>query len=223
MNCPKCNIPTSIEQSFCLNCTTLFDTQNQRKKEVKLHSLVIEAGQNQQSYPWRRYFARSIDIILVSAVLSYFFKDFGLENYSSEGIFLILFYTLIGTLLLLIVYEALFLNKVGTTLGKWLFGIKVQHSNGENLSFLVGIKRSLLANIMGSGLYIFSQFHYYIQLKKTNTTPWDRATNASIQYQWSLWRATIAYSSLILINITLVLASLAYINKLLNELGLPPF
>ncbi|CAB1274528.1 RDD family protein [Candidatus Nitrosacidococcus tergens] len=156
MNCPKCNTLINNKQSLCLNCGTLYDTQAQKKEEVKLHSLVTEAGWSQKHYPWRRYFARNIDLIFISILLGYFFKDFKLDSYNSEDISLILFYTLIGTLLLLIMYEALFLNKVGTTPGKWLFGIKTHYSSGKNISFLAGVKCSLLANIMGSGLYIFS-------------------------------------------------------------------
>ena len=99
--------------------------------------------------PWRRFFARSLDLGLAALVLllirSIVFREPLTE--SSSG----------GALLswgIVLLTEPLFLHFWGTTPGKWVWGIRVERSGGGHLTLGEAYKRTFLVFVAGAGMTI---------------------------------------------------------------------
>ena len=132
------------------------------------------------THPWRRFFARFVDISLLAVLL--FFVVFyvampeqaagfgkAVENTDVADVSLRLvkflklladnnihpiFATVFILYLVWLPAEALFLSKIGTTPAKWLFGIRVAHPDGTLLSFSEALERSCLIFFWGVGFCI---------------------------------------------------------------------
>lgn len=139
------------------------------------------------TYPWRRFFGRCIDSLIVPTVLAVvlpvIFKDLyriDVEAYfgSALGWFAIL-------IVIFMLLEAAFLHTTSTTLGKFIFGIRVKAADGSRLTFLACIKRTLLVSVFGQacfvpGLAMISYSVSYYILRRSGTTPWDREVGSVV-------------------------------------------
>ena len=102
--------------------------------------------------------------------MAYFFPEFSSINQILMGMILLFSW---------IFFEASLLSTFGTTLGKWLFKIKVRtQPYGEKLSFGNAISRSFSVWLIGLGLGIpiitlITQLVSYSKLKKSGKTSWD--------------------------------------------------
>jgi len=168
-----------------------------------------------QHHPWRRFFARTVDLCTVGLVLFLVLifavsstmpeqaADFvkAIENPIVAGVVLSLIWLLA---------EAVLLALFGTTPAKWLFGIKVAHPGGGLLSFSESLNRSFLVFVQGLGFGIpfvalFTQLFAYRRLAKTGTTLWDTSTSAVVLHKkWGVFRALVCtaavFAVLILIS-----------------------
>lgn len=153
-----------------------------------------------QHHPWRRFFARTVDICTAGLVLflllifafnatmpeqaAGFAK--AIENPIAEGVVLHLIWLPV---------DALLLSWFGTTPAKWLFGIRVAHPGGDLLTFSEALNRSSLVFVQGVGFGIpfvalFTQLFAYRRLTKTGTTLWDTSANAVVlRKNWGVFRA----------------------------------
>lgn len=148
------------------------------------------------NHPWRRFFARTIDLfttgLLMLMLCSYFigmtFPD-NIDNYikfleNPIGAAIALYLLWIPT-------ETLFLFFIGTTPAKWLFGIHVKSQTGENLSFSQSLKRAFQAFVYGDGFAIplitlFTRIYSYRKLVNKGRTSWDSNVGSIIFYEeWS--------------------------------------
>ena len=104
-----------------------------------------------EPHPWRRYFARSIDLVLVGlpiAFVQYVLLHRNLANTTEwENILC----DLIGWGLLVLL-EPLLLARFGTTIGKWCMGITVMRTDGRRLSYSEALSRTALVWVYGAGL-----------------------------------------------------------------------
>ncbi len=153
-----------------------------------------------QHHPWRRLFARTVDIctagLVLFMLLLFVFSatmpeqaaDFAkaIEN------------PIIASVVLYLIWlpaEALLISLFGTTPAKWLFGIRVAHPGGNLLSFAAALNRSFLVFVQGVGFGIpfvalFTQLFAYRRLTKTGTTLWDTSTTAVVLHKkWGVFRA----------------------------------
>lgn len=136
--------------------------------------------------PWRRFFARTLDLNLNAFVLGWvlvnliaslapahlpgwvqFFVDPGTKWISG------LLSTAIGFManVPLMAYS-------GTTLGKWIFGIQVKHQDGRPLGLKVAFKRELAVFVRGYCLMIplvnlVTLAGAYQNLNEKGSTSWD--------------------------------------------------
>lgn len=87
-------------------------------------------------FPWRRLFARDLDMVLYHTVIILLLQLFARLNVvrlSGNGgqRFLLT----LGSLVMMLAVETLSLTLTGTTPGKWLLGLKVLREDGSRLSF----------------------------------------------------------------------------------------
>ena len=106
-----------------------------------------------EPHPWRRYFARAIDLTLVGLMVS--FVQFVLLHHNlvniSKGENVLCGLAGWGLLVLL---EPLLLSRFGKTAGKWCMGITVTRPDGGRLSYGEALERTAAVGLYGAGLGI---------------------------------------------------------------------
>ena len=153
-----------------------------------------------QHHPWRRLFARTVDIctagLVLFMLLIFAFSATMPEQAASFA--KAIENPIIASVVLYLIWlpaEALLLSLFGTTPAKWLFGIQVAHPGGNLLSFAATLNRSFLVFVQGVGFGIpfvalFTQLFAYRRLTKTGTTLWDTPTTAVVLHKkWGVFRA----------------------------------
>ena len=103
--------------------------------------------------PWRRFFARTLDEAFYSAIWSCFLVlvlNINLINRSSASSFV----DIIMTLLLTFILEPLQLSLFGTTLGKWILGIRILHNDDRKLTFSEAYQRTTQVLFYGLGFHV---------------------------------------------------------------------
>ena len=153
-----------------------------------------------EHHPWRRLFARTVDICTAGLVL-FMLLIFAFSATMPEqaaGFAKAIENPIIASVVLYLIWlpaEALLLSLFGTTPAKWLFGIRVAHPGGNLLSFAAALNRSFLVFVQGVGFGIpfvalFTQLFAYRRLTKTSTTLWDTSTTAVVLHKkWGAFRA----------------------------------
>lgn len=106
-----------------------------------------------EPHPWRRYFARGIDLALVGLPVSFVQYVLLHRNYTTVSRWEDIVCALIGWGLLLLL-EPLLLARFGTTTGKWCMGIIVTRPDGERLSYGEALERTAAVWLYGAGLGI---------------------------------------------------------------------
>lgn len=170
-------------------------------------------------HPWRRFYARSIDLFLVSFILvaSFLFvlgilmpRHVGaaitaLKNPLFSGVMVYLLW---------IPLEAFFLSTMGATPGKWLFGIEVMNRLGNNLTYSNALRRTLLVWFKGDGLGIslvafFTRLFAYKRLKKTGTTLWDTSVHSVVTHkEFTFLRTAACVLALVAVSVITLYLSL---------------
>ena len=112
---------------------------------------VIVIGPGMPQYPpcqWRRYFARAADLLLYRLVLVTILT-FTLRGAAKSNLLLAVL-----TVVVMLLVEPLLLRIFGTTLGKFLFGLRVTNNDGGRLSYGEGWQRTKYVLIYGMGFTI---------------------------------------------------------------------
>ena len=125
--------------------------------ETYLHSFESDKTAERQDiaepHPWRRYFARAIDLTLVGLMVS--FVQFVLLHHNlvniSKGENVLCGLAGWG---LLVLIEPLLLSRFGKTAGKWCMGITVTRPDGGRLSYGEALERTAAVWLYGAGLGI---------------------------------------------------------------------
>lgn len=104
-----------------------------------------------ECHPWRRYFARTIDYAVISAIITFIpVCVFRIRPFSPAAIKVLSY----GSFLIATPILALFIQLFGTTPGKWAMGIRVESANGGKLTFSDAFYRELAVLWYGLGLQI---------------------------------------------------------------------
>lgn len=163
-----------------------------------------------QHHPWRRLFARTVDICTAGLVL-FMLLIFAFSATMPEqaaGFAKAIENPIIASIVLYLIWlpvEALLLSLFGTTPAKWLFGIRVAHPAGDLLSFSEALNRSFLVFVQGVGLGIpfvalFTQLFAYRRLTKTGTTLWDTSSSAVVPHKkWGVFRALVCTAAVFVV------------------------
>jgi uncharacterized RDD family membrane protein YckC len=140
-----------------------------------LHEDLVEDGA--QVRPWVRFWARSVDGILIAILVSVpleFLMPAEMNSRVGDRIYSA------TAMLVWIPIEAVLLSFFGTTPGKALLRVKVSNKDGSNLSFPQALRRSVGVWLRGQAIGIFplativANFMSYRTLRDTGVTSWDR-------------------------------------------------
>lgn len=186
-----------------------FDSFAQEPKSPVDQSKSFLGGQH---HPWRRLFARTVDIC-TGGFLLFFLLIFALSATMPEqaaGFAKAIENPIIASVVLYLIWlpaEAALLSRFGTTPAKWLFGIRVEHPGGDLLFFSEAMNRSFQVFVQGVGLGIpfialFTQLFAYRRLTKTGTTLWDTAISAVVLHKkWGVLRALVCTATVFVVLI----------------------
>ena len=147
-------------------------------------------------YPWRRFFARMLDLTLAGA-LWVFFQYFIFHQYSvfhwdlswPEGVVALLVETSLSTWVswfLLLLLEPILLCTWGYTPGKWLLRLKVRQEDGQKLEYLDALNRTFRVFWQGCGfgillIYEACMLYRQTQCSKDQVMPWDRGLSYTVR------------------------------------------
>ena len=127
--------------------------------------------------PWRRFFARSMDLALTGMAWNLVLA--GLLGHNLGQLNLFQQWILdVASWLLLIPLEGLMLSKWGTTPGKWLMGLRVEHAEGRLLTYSEAQARALSVFGRGDGYVVpfyglYRNWRSYKDLMESSGTEWD--------------------------------------------------
>ena len=148
-------------------------------------------------HPWKRYFARYIDISIIHMLLS-FVAIVVLRIRPINGTLYTILDLAIISHLLMIPIEGILLHFWGTTPGKWIFGIRVESVHGGNLSVSEAMLRSWNVLCYGYGFTIpiyniWRLYQSYREYKDEFLSSWDREFDAELQFDDDYdWRKKMA-------------------------------
>lgn len=114
------------------------------------HPHTVEQGDVPEPHPWRRYFARTIDLALVGLPVS-LVQFVLLRCMPNDSVWAKALVGWIGWALLILI-EPLLLSRCGTTAGKWCMGVRVTRPDGSYLSFGEAFSRTVTVWAYGVGL-----------------------------------------------------------------------
>ncbi len=148
--------------------------------------LRIKPGfRNHAFRPWRRYFARGLDVCLYG-IIWYILLGYVLHiNLTKDSLGLDAAGWIV-TAVLMILIEPILLNRFGTTFGKWVFGLKIEKADGTRLSYGEGLHRTWVMFGKGSGYGIpiynlVRNYKSYKLCKEEEIQPWDEGLSYTIK------------------------------------------
>lgn len=110
----------------------------------------ITDGEAHTPHPWRRYFARGLDISLYELIFeAVLYLGFGMHPLNENVRTIVL---LIAGVVMTLLLEPLLLHFFGTTPGKCLFGIFIEDNDGKRLSLSLARERTKGVLFSGEGL-----------------------------------------------------------------------
>lgn len=136
-------------------------------------------------YPWRRFFARTLDSFLYEIILAAFLVfvlNINISNRSNWGSILDSFIVILMMLFL----EPLWLKLFRTTPGKAIFGLYIENLDGRNLSYSEGLARmwEVIAIGLGYNIPIYNivrQVKSYRKCVDREIQPWDENLSYTIR------------------------------------------
>jgi len=184
MFCTKCGKPIPQGAQFCPHCgaaqTTTTGAAQPVSNPVPQSStytpIPTALPEKPKVRPWIRFWARWIDINLISFLgafaLAFYYPE--LASVPSKDLILA-----VVVLFLWVFIESFLLSTAGTTPGKWLLNIHLTPPLGNKPDFSTAFSRSFDVWWRGLGLglpfvTLFTNAAAYTNLKKNGITTWDR-------------------------------------------------
>jgi DNA-binding transcriptional MerR regulator len=104
-------------------------------------------------YPWRRFLARTMDIVIYNLIWS-LFLIFAFHVNLANRINIEIIFDSFLSLVIMLLLEPLLLRLFGSTLGKAIFGIRIETPDGRRLSYTEGMERTWGVVSAGMGFNI---------------------------------------------------------------------
>ena len=168
--------------------------------EAGAQTAVQQDVQPKLHVPWRRFFARMIDLLLYTEIWMIVLTEAGLSTSDISTRLLNSFLTLLTMLLL----EPLLLCRTGTTLGKWLLGLSVRNLSGAKLRYSEGLDRTarLIWRGLGAGIPIYCWVRLYKSCcaeKKEEPLDWEGESEQTAKpFGWQRGLAAILAAAVML-------------------------
>lgn len=182
------------------------------EKEMQLGNERLNVQCNEVFHPWRRYFARMIDILLYSTLWSVVLGLVFHVNLLKRGNLgnIIDNFVAIGIMLFC---EPILLHLFKTTLGKSIFGLQVVSSDGRRLSYGEGLERTwrIIGEGMGYSLPIYNLVRLwksYVLCSEKQMQPWDEDITYTIKD--TKWYRGVFYIILHIVFITIFVSTIFY-------------
>ncbi len=185
----KTNLEIKVEKSnynkFLLNAansSTLDFTDKNVFRAVLEYKKKSSSGEIPQIRPWVRLWARMLDGMMVFLILFVIMKFIVHANISLQIL------SVPVSPLVVAVIESLLLSAWGTTLGKWIFEVKVRDEEGNKLDFKKAVRRSFMVWLFGEALSfnsILTTFSYmvsYFRLTRAGKTYWDEKCKSIVSH-----------------------------------------
>lgn len=158
--------------------------------------------------PWRRFFARSLDLALLSTLFNLCLSFLSPIKASSSSLAWSLLDTYICWLFLFLL-EPLFLSKWGKTPGKWLFGLSVHQKDGSLLTRAQAFDRLVKIFRTGEGYAIpfyslYRNYKCYEIYTEAGVLPWD----SDLCYEVKPFRLRSAFAYIGIVLFTTILTVL---------------
>lgn len=149
---------------------------------------VPEFRQITLTHPWRRYFAREIDMLILNLVKLFLLVVVFRIRPMNDWVYTV-FGLIVCVHLLWIPAEALMLHYWGTTPGKWIMGIRVESVNGGTLTISDAMHRAWNVFRYGYGFTIpiyslWRQYKSYKDYVDYGYVRWDHEWDADIQFRY---------------------------------------
>ena len=146
--------------------------------------------------PWRRYAARSLDILFFGGIAFSLMSImyYSLAPYSADQFFSFLEHpsAIIVNIVIISFLSCLLTGAIigvsGSSLGKIIFGVMVTDQAGNKLGLAKGVERDLAVFLRGLGLGIplinlVTMYVAYSKLNKSNSTTWDSEKNYRVWHR----------------------------------------
>lgn len=154
-----------------------FNEGNRSKYTINDESKLPPDNLPQVFYPWRRFFARTLDFFLYDLLWMAFIVYVFHVNLSNISSLENTVYTFIVTVIMLFL-EPIWLSLFGTTPGKAILGLHIRNFHGKNLTYQEAFKRT--KEMIGLGLGYSIPFYALWRLWKSykicsenKIQPWD--------------------------------------------------
>lgn len=177
--------------------------------------------------PWRRFLARNLDLFIYSALWEIFLSAVMNVNVTSRSGASNILDTLVGLLLMIFIEPAL-LAVFGTTVGKWVLGLRVADSEDRRLSYPEALSRTWTVFWSGMGLNIpiynlVRCWKSYQACEEGKTLEWEKESTLSLRDE-KVWRAG-AYLGvyILLIGMLVLTVSMAGMPKHRGEITVAEF
>ena len=162
--------------------------------------------------PWRRYFARALDMGIYSILWDLFLMLVLGDNIANNQGIVWNVITLVVTALLMFCLEPLQLSVFGTTIGKWILGLYVLDNNERKLTYKKAYERTKGVFIHGMGLEIpiyqlYRNWKSYQGHCEGETLSWEYDSEISLRDERG-WRYA-AYAGAWVITFLLTYTALA--------------
>lgn len=175
----------------------------------------MEPKKNIAPHPWRRYFARMLDLFIYVVIWTFFQLLILRWNLTAHPFL----DTLVGSYIscgFMILFEPILLATLGTTPGKWILGLVVRDSYGKKLTYSAGLARVLELFVKGLGfnLPIYSIVRLVISYgncKKGEIMWWDDGITYEIKGNLTVRTIGFVASHIVLSLIALLMAFQAYL------------
>ncbi|MDO5519447.1 MAG: RDD family protein [bacterium] len=179
------------------------------------------------SYPWRRFFARGLDIYIYTVLWGSFISlilNINWLNRSPGGEL----FDVIICVVLMLVLEPLLLHFFGTTIGKWMLGLRVTDHNGKRLSYHEAFVRTRTMFVRGMGLdipiyHLVRLWKSYKECKDCNVLDWEVESEV-VLHSKKIWHI-IGYIglSVVLFGFSILAGFLAEMPKYRGEISVAEF
>ena len=156
---------------------------------------VFEERDDRERHPWRRFFARFLDYELTYAVLWFVFIVVFRWRFTNDFIAWLVGFSV---WFIQVPIEAAWIHYLGTTPGKWIFGIRVEAIEGGKLTYGEALERAWKAYYIGMGLNIpilrlFCFWRGYRAHTDDWDTEWDEYSEVSFRdCNWKNWVLLVA-------------------------------